>query len=69
MWSRCFIALLKAVVKVGVQTNFSLESLPAVAQSKGAITEERAGRWPIKVLYRPFQELTCLFVTRSSALA
>lgn len=64
LW-RCSIARLKAEVSRGVQINFSLEFFPAVAESKGAMTEERAG-WPIKVLYRPFYEFTCLLVTSSS---
>ena len=35
---------------VGVHSNFSLDCLPAVAVSKGDITDERAGIWPINVL-------------------
>ena len=44
------MAWLNADVKDGVHMNFSVECFPAVATSKGVKTEDRAGRWPIKVL-------------------
>ena len=62
------MALLKEAVNAGVHVKESFEFFPAVAESKGVITDDKAGRCPIKVLYSPFHELT-LFTVFSDSMS
>ena len=62
------MALLREDGIAGVQRNFSDEFFPPVAESKENIMIERAGRCPMRVLYKTLHDLIYLPVIRSLML-